>query len=198
MQTMSMTLRVLGPVGGSCLICPGNQAGYSEDRRCAYAAKCPALAAGKAPAGQLCPLEVDVIEERFNSWCLEIGTEPMTIKESERIVISELTWLDIQEQRCASILSRGEAARLTQINVKEVHPETGEQLAWERVLHANATLLDQIHTKRRMLFKDWELTPEMKTKKAKIEGKGKGDDLGSQLTAKANKLRRMGPVIDVK
>jgi hypothetical protein len=195
-----LAARVLGPAAGAVLVCPGNQVGVPDEQKCPYFAKCPLLRVHKAPLGRLCPFEKDMIESRFGAWCHELDIQPDQLLESERATIADLVWLDIQEQRCLNILSSGKASRLTQINVKESNPESGEHLAWERVTHANMELLDRIHTQRRMIFKDWELTPEMKTKKAKLEGKGRGTDLGSQLSAKADKLRRLttGPVIDAK
>jgi hypothetical protein len=193
-----LATRVLGPAAGAVLVCPGNQIGVPDDSKCPYFAKCPLLRMQKAPQNRLCPFEKDIVETRFSDWCRELEVEPDDLAESQRAVIADLVWLDIQEQRCLNIVSSGKSARLTQINVKEVHPETGEHLAWERVIHANMELLDRIHTQRRMIFKDWELTPEMKTKKNKLEGKGKGTDLSSKLAAKADKLRRLGPVIDAK
>lgn len=199
-QAHQLANRVLGPAAGAVLVCPGNQTGIPDEQKCPYFAKCPLLRIQKAPQGRLCPLEKDMVESRFGSWCMELGVEPDQLLESERAVIADLVWLDIQEQRCVNILASGKNARLTQINVKEVHPETGEHLAWERVIHSNSELLDRIHTQRRMIFKDWELSREMKTKKAKLEGKGKGTDLSSQLAAKADRIRKIGPppTIDVK
>lgn len=197
-QAHQLATRVLGPAAGAVLVCPGNQVGVPDEQKCPYFAKCPLLRMQKAPQGRLCPFEKDIVEQRFSSWCRELTIEPDQLLESERAVIADLVWLDIQEQRCVNILSSGKNSRLTQINVKEVHPETGEHLAWERVIHSNTELLDRIHTQRRMIFKDWELSPEMKTKKAKLEGRGKGTDLSNQLAAKADRLRKLGPVIDVK
>jgi hypothetical protein len=194
-QGQQQATRILGPAAASVLVCAGNQAGVPEDRRCPYSAKCALLRLHKAPQDHLCPFERDLVESRFAAWCTELGHDPGELPESVRAVVADLVWLDIQEQRCLAILAKGEAARLTQINVKEVHPDTGEHLSWERVIHANVDMLDRIHTQRRMIFKDWELTPEMKTRKAKLEGKGKGDDLSSQLASKADKLRRL-PVIE--
>jgi hypothetical protein len=190
-------LAVLGPAGGAVTVCPGNQQGVPEHRKCPLAAKCDLLQAQVAPSGQLCPLERNYVLQRFSSWSTEMNKLPNQLTETERVTVAELTWIDLQELRCSTILSKGEATRLSQKNVKEVHPETGEHLAWEHVIHINAQLLDQLQARRRMILKDWELTPEMKTKKAKTLGKGNGMDFSSQQSAKMDKLRKInGPIIE--
>jgi hypothetical protein len=198
------SLIILGPAGGSVLMCPGNQVGVRPEDRCAYSAKCPLLRAGKAPADKLCPIERSLTEERFTSWCRTIGQEPDELTEDARAMVATLTYLDLQEQRCVNILSTGEAARLTQVNVTEainfsIQAADGSQtqeilpLTWERVLHINAELLAQLQERRRMILKDWMLTPEQKWKIAKAEGKAKGNDIGTQQSARGDKLRKLDP-----
>jgi hypothetical protein len=189
-------LVVLGPAGGAVTTCPGNQVGIEAHQRCPLAPKCEMLKAMQAPIGQLCPLERNFVATRFLAWAAEIGKTPATVTETERVMVSDLTWIDLQELRCATILSEGETARMVHKNVKEVHPETGEHLAWEYVVHVNAQILVDLRTQRRMILKDWELTPEQKTKKARYEGRNKGNDLSSLQSARADRLRRLGPVID--
>lgn len=201
------SLVILGPAGGAVLTCPGNQENLTDDRKCPYFAKCPLLKAKKAPANALCPIERTLIEERFSAWCREIGQEPDELSEVNRMAVSELTWLDLQETRCQNILSSGEAARLTQVNVTEAVNYTttgadGEQvqtvlpLTWERVLHVNTERLDNIMDRRRMLLRDMMLTPEMKWKVARAEGRTKGTDLGSQQAVLGDKLRKLDPVYE--
>jgi hypothetical protein len=148
------------------MVCPGNQVGVPTEQRCAYAAKCPLLRAGKAPADKLCPIERSITEERFSSWARTIGQDPEYLTEDGRSTVASLTYIDLQEQRCTNILATGEAARLTQTNVTEAISfstvnEAGEQtqtvlpLTWERVLHINAELLAQLQVQRRMILKDW-------------------------------------------
>lgn len=190
LQQFQTALVVIGQAAGGALVCPGNQVGVSDSSRCPYAAKCELLRLQKTPQGELCPIEREVILARFMGWCGTINADPKGLREDQRAVVSELTWIDIQEQRCTNILSRGEAARLTQINVKDSNPETGEWISWERVIHSNTVLLDSLHTKRRMIMKEWMLTPEQKFKAAKAMGKlGSGDDLGKKLSSRADKLR---------
>ena len=197
------TLTILGPAGGSVLVCPGNQEGLTEDKKCAYAAKCPLLRMRKAPEGSLCPIERVITEERFTAWCREFDKDPMELDEVSRITIADLVVLDLQEQRCVNILSSGEAARMTQVNVTEAINFTnneGQQtvlpLTWERVLHINAELLDSLRDRRMIILKNWMLTPEQKWKIAKAEGKAKGTDLGSRQSVRGDKLRSLDPAFE--
>lgn len=184
-------LNILGPVGGGALICPGNQINLDDVNKCPYSAKCVLLRARKAPEGQLCPIEAEHITTTFKQWVSDFGKTSITLTAAERSVVSELVWLDLQEHRCASILSKGDAARMTQMNPKEVHPETLLPIAWERVIHANAELLDRISAKRRMLYKEWMINPEQKAKQARWEKKGTGTDTASLQAAIAAKLRSL-------
>jgi hypothetical protein len=197
LESYQTAMLVLGPAAGSVLLCPGNQDNLDEQDRCPYSAKCPLLRMGKAPENKLCPLEMKVTEERFGAWCRELGKEPGQLDESDRSAVSDLVWIDLQEQRCLHIVAKGEEARLTVINPKDVHPETLQPVSWERVIHPNVELLAQLQTQRRIILKDWMLTPEQKWKVARAEGKGSGKDIASQQSAKADKLRRFdGPVIE--
>jgi hypothetical protein len=189
-QQFMTALVQIGQAAGGALVCPGNQVGLADSSKCPYAAKCELLRVQKAPAGELCPIEREIILARFHGWCNTIGGEAKNLREDQRAVVSELVWIDVQEQRCANILSRGEASRLSQINVKDSNPETGEWISWERVIHTNTLLLDSLHTKRRMIMKEWMLTPEQKFKAAKALGKlGRSEDLGKKMSARADKLR---------
>lgn len=190
LEQFQTALIVLGQPAGGALVCPGNQIGVSDQNRCAYAAKCELLRVQKAPEGELCPIERELILSRFFGWCNTINVDPKQLREDQRAVVGELTWIDVQEQRCTNILSRGEAARLTQMNIKDSNPETGEWISWERVIHSNAEMLDNLHTRRRMIMKEWMLTPEQKFKIAKAMGKlGSSDDLSRKQSARADKLR---------
>lgn len=189
-QKFQTALVVMGQAAGIALVCPGNQVGVSDANKCAYAAKCELLKAHKAPQGELCPIEREIILARFTGWCHTIGADPKALREDQRAVVAELVEIDVQDQRCANILSRGEAALLTQISVKDSNPETGEFISWERVLHSNAVLQESLHTRRRMIMKEWLLTPETKFKVAKAMGKmGSGDDISKKLSTRADKLR---------
>lgn len=190
LQQFQTALVVLGQAAGGALICPGNQVGVDEANRCPYSAKCELLRLQKAPAGELCPIERELLLARFHGWCATINADPKALREDQRAAVAELTWIDIQEQRCTNILSKGEASRLTQINVKDSHPETGDLISWERVIHANSLLLESLHTRKRMIMKEWMLTPEQKFKVAKAMGQlGSGDDISKKLSSRADTLR---------
>jgi hypothetical protein len=197
------SLIILGPAGGAVLLCPGNQIDVPADQRCPYAAKCPLLRMQKAPQNKLCPIERTITEQRFSAWCQELGFEPDQLNETARSTISELVLFDLHEQRCVNILSAGEAARLTQVNITEAVNFTnneGEQqtlpLTWERVIHINSERLVQIGEQRRILLRDAMLTPEMKWKIRKAEGKAKGTDIGSKQSLRGDKLRSMDPAFE--
>ena len=194
---------ILGPAAGTVMVCPGNQEGLTDDKRCPYAAKCPLLKMKKAPEGALCPVERVLVEQRFSSWCRQANCEPDELPPPERSAIASLVWIDIQEQRCVNILSTGEAARLTQTNITESVNYTGPgdqqvalPLAWERVLHINAELLARLQEQRMMILKNWQWTPLEKWKVAKAEGKAKGTDLGSKQSSLGDKLRNLDPAYD--
>lgn len=184
---------ILGPAAGAALVCPGNQLDIPEHLKCPYAAKCPLLRMQKAPAHRLCPLEKSYIEERFSSWCQEIEADPLHLSETNRVAISDLVWIDVQINRCNNILSAGENARLTHKNITEAVVIEGQTapttLTWEYVIHSNAELLAALQERRRMILKDWMLTPQEKFKRDRALGLGKGNDISSQQSARADKLR---------
>ena len=184
-----LSLKVLGPAAGAVMVCPGNQVNLDDQDKCPYSSKCPLLRMAKAPEGRYCPIEKNMIEERFSGWCREFETDPLTLLESTRVIISDLCWIDLQEQRCLHVVDKGEAARLTVTNPKDVHPETLLPISWEKVIHPNVELLVQLQNQRRMIMKDAMLTPEQKWKRDKSENKGSGKDLSSQQSARADKLR---------
>jgi len=192
LQQFQQALITLGQAAGGALVCPGNQVGVAESSKCPYSAKCELLRLQKAPQGELCPIERELLLARFKGWCKHpsINVEYENLREDQRSVVVELTWIDIQLERCASILSHGESARLTQINVKDSNPETGEWLSWERVLHSNTLLEESLHTRKRMIMKEWMMTPEQQFKAAKAMGRlGAGDDISKKLSTRADKLR---------
>jgi len=197
------SLVILGPAAGSVLVCPGNQEDLTDDKKCAYAAKCPLIRMKKAPQGKLCPIERTITEQRFSSWCKVVGQEPDQLTEDMRTLVSDLVWMDLQIQRCVNILSTGEAARMTQTNITEAVNYTdgeGEQqvlpLTWERVMHVNTLRLDSLQDRRRMLLKDAMLNNEQRWRIAKSEINAKGTDLGSRQAQRAAKLRGLDPVFD--
>jgi hypothetical protein len=195
---------ILGPAAGSVLICPGNQVNTPLDRRCPYYAKCPLRRMGKAPQDKLCPVERKIVEDRFSAWCKELNQDAMNLTESDRSVVADLVWIDVQVQRCVNILSVGEDARLMHTNVTEamlIDPEEAPiPITYEKVLHIATQRLDQLLVQRRMLLKEWMLTPEQKFKVAKEAGLLKVNDEGDvsvELSAKADILRKIKRPIDL-
>lgn len=189
-DSFNKSMFILGPAAGAILICPGNQDALDEQDKCPHSAKCPLLRMHKAVPDKLCLIELRLTEERFGGWCKELEVEPDNIPESERVSISDLVWIDIQETRALSIISKGEEARLTATNPKEVHPETFVPIAWEKVIHPVVERLDQLLSSRQSILKQLMLTRELKWKKAMAEGKGSGNDLSTQQAARADKVRR--------
>ena len=194
---------ILGPAGGAVLQCPGNQENLLPEQKCPYWAKCPLLRVKKAPAGELCPIERALTEQRFSGWCQTINTDPIDLDEVARYFVSEMVWTDIQTHRCTNILSTGEAARLTQVNMTEAINFTDAQnnqqvlpLTWERVLHVNTQRLNELHERQHSLLKAWMLTPEQKWKIARAEGKPSGNDLGSKQASRGDKLRKLDPAFE--
>lgn len=189
----TQALNILGQAASGALVCPGNQEGVADTSLCPYAAKCELLKAHKAPQGELCPIERDYILSRYKGQCESINRMPGMLREDERSYVSEMVWIDVEELRCTSIVSRGsEASRLSQINVKDTNPETGEMLSWERVVHANITRLDQLSVRRRMLLRDWMKTPEQKAKLARWMGKlGDDGDISRRQSARADRLKNI-------
>lgn len=190
-KAYQLTLNILGPAGGSCLVCPGNQECLTDDRKCPYSSKCPLLRVKKAPAGKLCPIERAEIANRFSGWCKELESDPMDLPESTRVAVADLTWIDIQIQRCNHILDKGSAARLTIDNIREIDPETLKPVAWEKVIHPISELLTILQTQRRMIMKDWMITPEQKWRKERAEGKSSGKDLTSLQSQRADRYKNI-------
>lgn len=197
---LNSALRILGPAAGGALVCPGNQEYTADEDKCPYSAKCALLKAKKAPQGELCPVEVDIIGSQFNDWTKQLERTPFDLSASERVFVAELVWLAVQEQRCSAIISKGNAAKLTQLNPKEVHPETLDPITWEKVIHSNVLRLDQISLNRSRLLKEWMLTPEQKAKQARWEGKSKNTDQSSKQSKVADKVRFINnsDIIDLK
>jgi hypothetical protein len=188
------TMAILGPAGGAILVCPGNQDDIDEQDKCPHSAKCPLLRMHKAVPDKLCMFELQMTQDRFGAWCQELEADPIEIKESERVSVSDLVWLDVQQHRCLNILSKnsgGEETRLLVTNPKEVHPETFQPIAWEKKLHPVVERLTQIISERRLILKDLLLTREAKWKVARAEGKGSGKDLASRQSSRADKLRKL-------
>lgn len=183
---------VLGAAGAAPMICAAE---------CPIIARCPLAKIKKLPVGELCPFEANYVLQRFSKWCEEMSIPAGELLESERVTVSNLTYLDLQEQRCLSILAEAKNASLQSRSVKDIDVETGQAICWEDVIHINMQALNQIQISRRMIMRDFELTPEMKTKKNRWEQKTTGNDLSSKHADNADRLRRaikkQATVIDV-
>ena len=173
---------ILGASGAAVLVCRGTH--------CCFAASCPLVAINKAPLDELCPFEANYVTERFLAWMMEMERTLETLSESERAVISNLVYIDLQEQRCTSALSRAENALMVSRSVRDVDLETGQPICWEDVIHINRQILSSLTTERRMLLKDFELTPEAKSKRRKLLGEVEEDNLAKRQSALFAQLRK--------
>lgn len=173
---------ILGSAGSAPMVCAGFD--------CPFASRCPLVQINKAPVKQICPFESHYVIERFHSWMSELGRTIDTLTESERVTIANLVYLDLQEQRCNQALSEAKNALMATRTVRDVDINTGQPVCWEDIIHINAQRLDSIIISRRMLMKDFELTPEQKTKRLKWLGQKDGLDFASRMADKGDKLRR--------
>lgn len=171
---------ILGAAGRAAMVCAPE---------CPFRFRCPLFAINKAPFGSICPFEADYVATRFAAWMLELERTPETLVESERVAISQLVYLDLQESRCLNLLSMAENAEMRSRSVRDIDLETGEAVAWEDVIHPNRQLLTSIIQERRAILRDFELTPEMKTRRKKVEGKTGGNDLASRQSENLAKMR---------
>jgi hypothetical protein len=172
---------ILGPAGGSVLVC---------EPTCPFVKRCPLAKMKKQPFNEACPFEQNYVVERFSAWVKELGASLGDLTETERWACSTLTYLDIQELRCLTILSDARNAHLTSRSVRDVDVDTGIAICWEDVIHINAQLLENISVQRMRILKSFELTPEQQTKKQKAESRRFSNDLSSRQADNADKLRR--------
>jgi hypothetical protein len=184
-QNYQMANLVLGPAASAPMTCEEN---------CPFHLQCPLAMAQQAPYGERCPFEQQYVVERFMGWMTELGRTLAELLESERSAITSLVILDLQEKRCAQVLSMAQNAMLITKNVRDVDVQSGTPIAWDEVVHANAERMNQIIDKRRAILRDLELTPEMQTKRKKALGlidKGQTmKDLASRQSDNSDKIRR--------
>jgi hypothetical protein len=179
---------VLGSAGIAPMRCAGEL--------CPIANTCPLFKIKKHPMGEICPFEANYVVERFAGWMKELEKNEATMTETERSSIAQLVVIDLQEQRCLAIMSEGKAASMTDLSVKEVDLQTGEALSYEKIVHANMQILQELRTARRMILDDMERSERAKTRKIKIQGKS-GKDLASRQSANADQVRNLVDVVDV-
>lgn len=172
---------VLGSAGMAPMRCAGPE--------CPIANTCPLMKIKKAPIGETCPFEANYVVERFTGWMSELGRDESTLTETDRSSIAQLVVIDLQEQRCLAIMSEGKAAAMTDLSVKEVDLQTGDALSYEKIVHANMQILQELRTARRMILDDMERTEKSKTRKLKtLQGKT-GKDLATRQSLTADKVR---------
>jgi hypothetical protein len=196
-NTRQMATFILGPAAGAVLVCPGNQENTPEDDRCPYYAKCYLRSISKAPAGKLCPVECRLTEGRFSAWCKELGKDPEDLSESERSVVSELTWIDLKIERINNMLASGSNAQLTQRNINDAILVDEDKapiiVSSEKVSNVLNEELAKLSNQRLNLLKSWMLTPEQKFKIEKAKKKGPEGynplDAGNYLSTMADKAR---------
>ena len=179
-QQYHQALVILGSAGASPMKCAEG---------CPTAFRCPLALLSKVPVGQSCPFEVDYVRTRFAAWMRELDRTVDNLLESERSAISTLVYIDVQEQRCLAILSKAEDASMVSRSVRDVN-EDGNVVCWEDVVHINRQILEGLHNQRRGLLRDFELTPEAKTRKRKADGPRPGSDLSSRMAGNLDKLRQ--------
>lgn len=180
---------VLGSAGVAPMRCAG--------AACPIALTCPLIKINKAPIGDMCPFETNYVVERFAGWMKELDKTEADMVETERSSIAQLVVIDLQEQRCLAIMSEGKAAAMTDISVKEVDLQTGEALSYEKIVHANMQILQELRTSRRMILDDMERTERAKTRKLKtLQGKT-GKDMASRQSQTADKVRVALETIDM-
>ena len=182
---------ILGAAGSAPMICAGDH--------CPIAETFPLHIMHKAPIGELCPFETSYVIERFSGWMKELIRTEAQLSETERSSIAQLVVIDLQEQRCLSIMSTGKAAALTDLSVKEIDLQTGEALSYEKIVHANMTIIQELRTARRMILDDMERTEKAKTRRLKNLPGIKGNDMSSIQSVNADKVRMAlaGEIIDV-
>jgi hypothetical protein len=172
---------VLGSAGVAPMRCAGEQ--------CPIANTCPLMKIKKAPLGETCPFEANYVVTRFVGWMGELNQNEQTLSETDRSSIAQLVVIDLQEQRCLSIMSEGKSASMTDLSVKEVDLQTGDALSYEKIVHANMQILQELRTARRMILDDMERTAKAKTRRLKIMQGHTGKDLATRQSANADKIR---------
>lgn len=180
---------VLGSAGTAPMRCAGDL--------CPIANTCPLIKMKKAPIGELCPFESNYVVNRFAGWMKELGKSEQTMTETERSSIGQLVVIDLQEQRCLAIMSEGKAASMTDLSVKEVDLQTGDALSYEKIVHANMQILQELRTARRMLLDDMEKTEKAKTRKLKTLQGHTGKDLATRQSQTGDAVRQALNIVDV-
>ncbi len=173
---------VLGAAGAAPMICKGDDCPVHET--------CPLFAMSKHPMNQQCPFESNYVADRFLNWMIELKRTLETLTESERAVISNLVYLDLQECRMIANLSKAQNAMMESRSVRDIDVETGNPICWEDVVAISKQNLSSITVERRMLMKDFELTPEQKTKRKRWLGERDDNDIARRQSAAHDRIRK--------
>jgi hypothetical protein len=178
---------VLGPSSAVAMVCQTD---------CPIRHKCPLFNAvpNKAPFGSLCPFEAAYTADRFGAWMKEFGVSGLTMTETERIVISSLVVLDIQELRLLSIMAQTSRASMTSRVVRDSDVETHTAIAYEDVIAPEAQLRRDLHEQRIKILNDFNLTPAAKAKAMKAMSLRRGSDLANRQSADADLIRQANTI----
>lgn len=179
---------VLGPASAAILVC---------SEACPFRTRCPLYIIHKAPFGSRCPFEASYATDRFGCWMKDLGVTEGTITETERVAISSLVVLDLQELRLLNILSSADRAHLTSRVVRDVDIETGVALAYEEIVAPELIARRDLHEQRTRILNDFNLTPAAKAKAARALALRKGADMASRQSAAADLIRGQQPTITV-
>lgn len=172
---------ILGPSSAIALVCATD---------CPFRHKCPLYAIDKAPFGTLCPFEASYVTDRFSAWMRDFAVTEATMTETERVIISSLVVLDIQELRLLSILSQSSRANMTTLVVRDSDIETHMPIAYETVVAPETQLRRDIHEQRIRILNDYNLTPAAKAKAMKAMMLRRGGDMASRQSANADLIRQ--------
>jgi hypothetical protein len=128
-----------------------------------------------------------------------MGLTLETVSESSRMAISTMVGYEIELLRIRKILSRAQNAEMNQISVRDVDTETGQPICWENEIHTAARREDQIVVAMRLLLKDFELSPEAKTRRSKALGLRSGEDIATKQSAMNDRIRNRHkkPIADI-
>lgn len=106
---------------------------------CPYADTCLLLDAGLAPYGQKCPFETAMIETRYMGYERDFGLDGSSF--TDHTIIAELINLDVQIERCKSLLAAQQVAienvvvGVNEDGIEITRPEVSK--AWELYERAN-------------------------------------------------------------
>ena len=186
-QQHHQALIILGASGASPLQCAAG---------CPMAFRCPLATMQKAPVGQACPFEVDYVRVRFSAW---LGGARPDARDSTGVRTRGSFQPGLHRHPGTTLSGDPVESRERRHGVRSVRDvdENGNVVCWEDVVHINRQILSDLTVQRRALLRDFELTPEAKTRKRKAEGPQPGSDLSSRMADNLDKLRHAQRTINV-